>query len=459
MTIPLRRSRLLLAALLASPALAALPPNPGPGADGLAEVNTPPALQVIARDPGIQLVLHEARLVIKGHGGWQPFLFCSGEGTLFCQAQLNAPPFHSKNKMVYPHLIGSAISRDGGASWTRWTHEENHDDVNNEGGMVQCADGTILFLDTYVMPGAKPDHGIGEVWKSRDDFRTVEGPFFVDFYLPGIKWTGSSDDMGRPHQAARLHRSILEMPNGDLLTTMYSWFGDDAAPCPYIPSMKKTRTVVIRSRDHGATWAYLATAAVDGAVGTEGFGEPVLVRVSQGVHAGRLLCLMRTGRELYGTHSDDSGLTWSHPQPVAFPGVDIYATEQWQATFDPAGAADRIPSDQMFGAEVDPELIEMHNGLLVCGVGIRVPQRGAARNWHVPQNGDYLAFSRDGGDTWSEVVQFRSGLPTTHYMGVRELRPGVLFVVYDDSHWKLPLPGGTMGFQLEVSRADAAAAR
>jgi len=56
-------------------------------------------------------------------------------------------------------------------------------------------------------------------------------------------------------------------------------------------------------------------------------------------------------------------------------------------------------------------------------------------------------------------VQFRSGLPTTHYMGVRELRPGVLFVVYDDSHWKLPLPGGTMGFQLEVSRADAAAAR
>ena len=24
--------------------------------------------------------------------------------------------------------------------------------------------------------------------------------------------------------------------------------------------------------------------------------------------------------------------------PVAFPGVDIYATEQWQATFDPAGA-------------------------------------------------------------------------------------------------------------------------
>ena len=79
------------------------------------------------------------------------------------------------------------------------------------------------------------------------------------------------------------------MPDHDLVTTMYTWFGDDHAPCPYMPKMMKTRTVVVRSRDHGQTWAYLATVAVDGAVGTEGFGEPVLVRVSQGEHSGRLL--------------------------------------------------------------------------------------------------------------------------------------------------------------------------
>jgi hypothetical protein len=397
--------------------------------------------------------------VIKGHGGWQPFLFCSSQGTLFCQAQLDTPPFHSKGKMVYPHYIGSALSRDGGATWSRWTHAEGHDDVNIEGGVVQCADGTILFLDTYVMPGARPDHGIGEVWRSHDDLRTFDGPTFVDFYLPGINWTGSSDDMGRPHQAARLHRSIIALPNGDLLTTMYSWFGADSAPCPYIPSMKKTRTVVIRSTDQGASWAYLATVAVDGAVGTEGFGEPVLERVPSGRHAGRLLCLMRTGRELYGAHSDDGGRTWSHPLPREFPGIDLYDITRWERLFPQAAAGANVPSDQMFGAEVDPDLIAMKNGTLVCTVGVRIPQRLYHENWHVPQNGDYLAFSGDGGDTWSHVVQFRSGSPTTQYMGVREIAPDTLYVVYDDSVWKKPVPGGTMGFRLKVERTDEPASR
>ncbi len=410
-------------------------------------------LTILANDPRISLVRHEARPVIMGQGGHQPLLFCSSQGTLFCQAQLDLPPFHSKPKMVYAVRIGSAISRDGGGTWSGWTHQKNHDDVFIEGGMVECADGTILLLDTYVVPGKAAEHGVGELWKSHDDLKTIEGPFDVDFYLPKINWSGSTDDGGHPHKAARLHRSIIPLPNGDLITTMYSWFADDHAPCPYMPTMMKCRTVVVRSRDHGATWAYLATVAADGAVGTEGFGEPVLVRVSQGAHAGRLLCLMRTGRELYGSHSDDAGLTWSHALPVVFPGIDIYDTKRWEARFADPAAPGYVPSDQLIGAEVDPDLIEMKNGLLVCSVGIRIPEKKCFQNWRAPENGDVLAFSADGGDTWSHVVRFRSGQPTTHYTALREIAPDVLYVAYDDSVWSKPVPGGTLGFRLDVHLA------
>ena len=413
-------------------------------------------LIAITTDPRFLLVMHPPAPVIMNHGGHQPNLFCSSRGTLYCQGQLDFENFH--NKGVDAPYIGSAISRDGGATWTRWTRLDHREYVSMEGGMVECADGTILLFDNSVIPGAKPDHGVGELWKSHDDLHTMEGPFYVDFNLPHVIWNGSSDDGGNVHRAANLHRSIIEMPNRDLLTTMYGWFVDDAAPSPYMPSMKKMRTVLIRSTDHAATWSYLSTVALDGAVGTEGFNEPVLVRITKGSHSGRLLCLMRTGRELYGAHSDDDGLTWNHAVPVKFPGIDIYQTDKWADLFVDRHAPGYVPSDKLYGSEVDPELIEMKNGTLVCGVGVRIPERLCFKNWRAPQNGDYLAFSCDGGDTWSQVVQFRSGKPTTHYMGVREVEPGVLYVVYDDSIWTKPAPRGTMGFRLDVRRTDLAPA-
>ncbi len=404
----------------------------------------------VAQDPRLRLVMHPPVVIMAGDGR-QPFLLCTSRGTLFCQAQLAAKPFGTKGKMVYPTLIGSAISRDGGLTWKRWTYREGCDDVNIEGGALECADGTILLLDTYAVPSPRTDHGIGELWRSRDDLRTFDGPAPVDVYLPGINWSGSTDDVGRSHSAARLHRSLIEMPGGDLVTTVYTWFEGDTAPSAYLPSMKKTRCALLRSHDRGQTWAYQSTIAVDGAVGTEGFGEPVLVRVSRGTHAGRLICLMRTGRDLYRARSDDGGGSWSRPEPERFPGIDIYDTAKWEGLFSGAGAPGAVPTDQMFGSVVDPDLVEMRDGTLVCTVGVRIPARRFTSNWHAPMNGNYLAFSLDGGDTWSHVVQFRSGAPTTQYMSVREVEPGVLYVAYDDSVWGMP--GRAMGFRLEVGRA------
>jgi hypothetical protein len=59
--------------------------------------------------------------------------------------------------------------------------------------------------------------------------------------------------------------------------------------------MIKSRCMLMRSTDHGQTWKWVSTIAVDPAVGTEGFGEAVICRVSQGPKAGRLI----------------SGQTWS----------------------------------------------------------------------------------------------------------------------------------------------------
>ena len=409
-------------------------------------------LTTIADDPAFRLVLHAAHPVITNDGR-QPFLFRSARGTLFCQTQLNTEPFHSKRKIVFPHLMGSAISRDNGATWTRWTHQEGHDDVNVEGGIVQCADGTILLFDTFVIPSPKgPNYGLIELWKSHDDLRTFEGPFSVQVALPGVNFVGTSDDSGRPHEAVRLHRSVLELPNGDLLATMYGWFTGDTAPAAYIPSMKKARVFIVRSQDHGASWAFLSTVAVDGGVGTEGFCEAAMVRITQGPCAGRLLCEMRTGRDLYGCHSEDNGLTWSRAVPTHFPGIDIYDTVKWKSYLTDPKA---IETDGLIGDVVDPDLIEMADGTIVCAVGVRVSARGFMHNWRAPQNGDYLAFSRDGGDTWTHIVQFRSGAPTTQYMGVREISPGVLYVVYEDSVWHMP--GAGMGFRLDVKRLDRSA--
>jgi len=471
MSTPLKAGRLLLLSIIglcrsvSGQSSAGVSPERGTGFQPVLSTNTGrdaratttdawdhDKLVTITNDPRLHLVMHEP-VVVMTRKARQPFLFCSAQGTLLCQSQLGGDkPFHTKNKIVYPSLLGMAISRDGGATWARLIREKNHDDVEIEGGAVQCRDGTILMLDTYVVPGDKPDHGVGEVWKSRDDFRTWDGPHFVDFYLPTIQFTGSTDDFGRVHQAARLHRSIIEMPNGDLLTTLYCRFASDTAPSAYIPSMLKSRTILVRSRDRGATWAYLSTVAADGAVGTEGFGEPVLARVARGPHAGRLICLMRTGRDLYGARSDDGGVTWGRPAPENFPGIDIRAADQWIHLFPDRQAKPNVPTDDMFGVIADPELIQMQNGTLVCAIGVRIPGRRYVENWRAPENGDYLAFSCDGGDTSSHVVRFRSGQPTTHYMGVREISPGVLYVVYDNNLWGHP--GETMGFRLQAQRVD-----
>jgi hypothetical protein len=305
-------------------------------------------------------------------------------------------------------------------------------------------DGTILSLDTYITPGPRDNLGLGQLYTSNDDWKTLSGPETVTFDLPHINFRASKDDGGHPHEAQRLHRRMLELPNGHLLVTLYGHLHGDATPATYQPLMIKSRVMLARSTDRGRNWKLVSTIAVDPSVGTEGFNEPVLVSISRGPHAGRLLCLMRTGRELYETFSDDVGETWSRPRPRVFAGLDVHRTEMWADMFRALKGHNGKPLDEsnldeLKGAMADPDLVELRSGLLVATFGMRVPQKACWPHCQHPWNGNYLAVSRDHGETWPNVVRLTSGVLTTHYTAVGETaNDNEVFVAYDYGYWGQP---------------------
>ena len=392
----------------------------------------------IEADGTLRLTFGEEKLVLPR--GLQPSMLCTKSGTLIVQAQIPEKSLPS-SRMAYPYALETWVSRDNAQTWTKIPNKPGENGLNAEGGIMQLRDGTILALDTYIVPGKKPGEGIGQLYTSTDDWRTVEGPKDVLFDLPKVNFYASKDDGGHPHDAQRLHRRILELPNGDLVTTFYGQLEGDNTPSTYMPSMMKARTILVRSNDRGQHWKLISTVAVGSEIGTEGFCEPTIAGLSKGPKAGRLICLMRTGRELRQAVSDDDGTTWSPHQPLVFANLDIYRTELWVDHFrnfkgSKGRLLDENNPDDLRGAVVDPDLIELRSGILVAAFGVRVPQKAC---WAHPEhswNGNYLAFSTDHGATWKNVVRLTSGVLTTHYMAIEETpTDNKIFVTYDLGGW------------------------
>jgi hypothetical protein len=409
---------------------------------------------MVEADGRLRLSFGDERLVLAR--GLQPYMLCTKAGTLVVQAQVREKPVPS-DRRTYCSAMATVVSRDGGKSWTNIPLKPGENGLNMEGGAVQLRDGTILALDTYVMPGKRPGEGIGQLDTSKVDWRTLDGPKDVTFELPGVNFEASTDDGGRPHNAQRLHRRIIELPNGDLLTTVYGWLKGDVTPSTYMPRMKKTRVMLVRSTDRGQHWKMVSNVSVDPSVGTEGLGEPVLCRVSKGPNAGRLICQMRTGRDLYETTSDDGGATWTPATPRVIAGLDVNRTELWVDMFrnfkDFKGKPlDENNPDELRGAVVNPDLIELWSGLLVAAFGVRVPQKLCWRHPEHPWNGNYLAFSQDHGKTWPNVVRMTSGVLTTHYMSVEETpTDNELYVTYDLGGWSKGMKRDVYGRTVRVA--------
>src|SRR5688572_6318025 len=167
---------------------------------------TPNTPQFVQTDGTVRLEFGPERVVLPR--GLQPSMLATKSGSIVLQAQIPEKPFPSK-RMTYFAAMSTRVSRDGGLSWTDIPLEPGENGLNMEGGIVQLRDGTILALDTYITPGQRPDEGIGQLYTSTDDWRTVTGPTDVTFELPGVDFYASTDDGGRPHAAQRLHRRIL----------------------------------------------------------------------------------------------------------------------------------------------------------------------------------------------------------------------------------------------------------
>ena len=361
----------------------------------------------------MRVVVGEEKLLILG--GLQPFMLSaqSSPGVLVVQAFTNPPGYTRPPKNSYPGYPATFRSTDFGETWQPWFPSKAQSiGPVFEGCATQLKDGATLILEWIAEGPQSNGEFVGRIWESRDIWKTLAGPFDARIALPEAK--GGYDDGGKPYGGVNLHRSLLEMPNGDLLATGYGWFKGDNTPSPYMATMMKFRSILLRSVDRGRHWSLLSTIAVDPLVGEEGFCEPVLLRLSQGVHKGRLIALLRTGSNkvltdpkfnfIYQTESDDDGKTWTRPHPVPFQGVD-------------------------------PDLIELHNGVLVAGFGWRTPEAMRSQGQELgPNHGIYIGFSFDQGTTWTRITPVYKGR-TTSYLTVREVSPNRLLVVYDKEWW------------------------
>lgn len=356
-------------------------------------------------------------------GAVQPYLFRSAQGTLVVQGHAPYPlhyPLPPRN--VFPGLPVTAISPDDGHTWSLWTPGDGQEQGPIiEGAVLQFRDGRIRIFDWIADGPSSTGDFTGQYWDTgtertssskgaaETEWQTVQGPTPFQIHLPQAKI--GYDDVGKPYTGVTFHRSVVELPSGELVACIYCWFQEDNIPSSYEPKMSRFRCVLLRSQDQGQHWHYGATIAADPSIGQEGFDEPVLIQLTQGPRQGRLLCLMRTGNRvdpLYQSHSDDAGVSWSPPRPLPLRGVD-------------------------------PDLIEMADGTLACSYGYRILTEPPA-----PEHGNYVAFSTDQGDSWGDIthlpIEAHAGANrSTCYTGLREVAPGKLLVTFDIGWWRLPI--------------------
>ena len=343
--------------------------------------------------------------IVIGEDALQPFVYrTSGEALLVCGfEQREADPSHP-----FPGVARAFSSHDGGHSWERLplSGQEGRRPVVQTVGLER-KDGSFLTLELYALREARDESFTAYGWASDDEFRSLE-PLEVSVSVP--RAVGSHNDGGVPLDAVLLHRDALRLPDDTLLMAAYGWHEEDQTPSAYEPTMMRSRALLLRSTDEGQTWSDAGTIAADSSVGQEGFTEPALARVRGGKHAGRLVCVMRTGSKacnLYQTHSEDDGASWAVPRPLAAVGVD-------------------------------PCLLALSEGRLALSYGTRLHDASGAVAEDVnvsPTN--KIRISNDGGNSWSAPLELPPVSPstgvgtTTNYTALTELSPGKLLMTYD----------------------------
>ena len=198
------------------------------------------------------------------------------------------------------------------------------------------SDGSVLALSYTDIEVVEEGVFHYKSWRIGPGYEKMEGPFVTQVRIPEA--TGGTGDDLKGFNGLLFWKSIVEMPDGRLLATMYGYFKGDDVPyksamlTAYIARLKeegrldeapvsspdtiegfnKTRTIVLASDDRGTSWDYLATVAYDPSIGEESFCEPSMVLLPDG----DLFCIMRTGYThdpMYLCWSSDGGRTWTKP--------------------------------------------------------------------------------------------------------------------------------------------------
>ena len=208
-----------------------------------------------------------------------------------------------------------------------------------------------------------------------------------------------------------VYRTILTLPDGSWLMTMYGNFEPDTIvpndKDAFLETQFMSRTIIMNSSDDGHSWKYLSTVAapLTGEPVGEGFVEPAITLLKDG----RLLCIMRAGHHfpLYASWSSDNGKTWT---PPVYTGLD---------------------------RGCDPCLITLSDGRVALSWGRRycegwsiISTVGDQERFKYPGEGyTNLAISSDGGSTWdNNKIILQSG---SCYSTIFEVEPNVIFMQVD----------------------------
>ncbi len=254
--------------------------------------------------------------------------------------------------------------------------------------------------------------------RSLDNWKTVKKEEAV-IDIPNASYTVTGS--GSRVDGFLFHHGILELPDGNLIGTMYGNYEGDTVLCDGYPpalNQRKYRTIVVFSKDKGRTWgnhvlvAYdtmlgrgvpkdheqvglsippsrVSPTAIVPAITQEGFREADLTLAPNG----DLICVMRSGGRneaaatlfptpLYCSRSSDAGRSWTPPVQIADRGVC-------------------------------PNLVTMRNGIIVCTYS---------------RPGNWLIFSDDNGQTWKGAFQFGN---TGAYNYILEVAPDTIQVYHE----------------------------
>ena len=273
----------------------------------------------------------------------------------------------------------ATLSSDGGRTWVAV-------DYGPRNNSYEFDDGSVLELVWAIQTDVEQAGWYHtKTYRYAPDGSRTEGTCRVN--IPDGSETIVGDD-GKPESwTGVFDRGIVRLPDGSLLAAAYGTFKTDTERNPlYTFPMYKLRSWVVCSVDEGQSWDYLSTVASGPVIGDDGFCEPALIALRNG----NLLCFMRTGGgnpqhpgPMYLACSDDAGLSWSTPIPIADRGV-------W------------------------PNACELENGVIAVTYG---------------RPGNWLTFSTDGGASWQGHLCFSCD-PGSHYNNIAVVGKEEFLVTY-----------------------------